>query len=67
LGVVVCVAVAIATVSEGFEYFFGYWRATGIAGMSMGGLAYLNWLLMSLLAMFRAHRAMPGARHSIKP
>lgn len=57
LGLAVCMAVVIATRSEGSQYFFSYWRATGIVGISIGGLAYLNWALVSALAIFRARRA----------
>lgn len=57
-GLVVCLIVAIATASEGFEYFFGYWRAAGIAGILIGGFAYSNWALLSGLAIFRARRTL---------
>lgn len=57
-GLAVCLAVAIATKSEGFQYFFGYWRASGIGGVLIGGLAYLNWVPMSVLAVLRAQRVL---------
>ena len=60
-GPTVCLAVAVATVSEGFQYFLGYWRATGLAGVSIGSLAYLNWVFASGLAIFRARPASPAA------
>lgn len=62
LGLAVCLIVAIATRSEGVEYFFGYWRTSGIGGILVGGVAYLNWVLMSMLAILRARRIpLPGS------
>ena len=58
LGLIVCLVVAIATTSEGLQYFFGYWRISDIGGILIGGLAYLNWALMSVLAIFRAQRVL---------
>jgi hypothetical protein len=55
-GLVFCLVVAIATISEGFQYFFDYWRASGIGGILVGGFAYLNWVFMSVVAIFRAQR-----------
>ena len=60
LGVVVCLVVAIATTSGDSQYFFDYWRVSGIGGILVAGLAYLNWILMSLLAIFRAQRVLPS-------
>ena len=60
LGFVVCLVVVMATTSEGVEYFFNYWRVNGIVGILIGSLAYLNWVLMSVLAIFRAQRVLPS-------
>ena len=57
LGLAACLVVAIATRSEGAEYFFGYWRVSGLAGVLIGGAAYLNWAFASVLAILRARRA----------
>lgn len=65
LGLVVCLVVAIATKAEGFQYFFGYWHASGIAGILLGGFAYLNWVFISVLAVFRAQRTLPLGATSI--
>ena len=59
LGLAVSLVVAVATKSEGFQYFFGYWRVSGITVILVGSFAYLNWMLMSVLAVFRAQRALP--------
>ncbi len=58
-GLAICLVVAVATKSEGLQYFFGYWHTSGIKGVLIGGLAYLNWVLMSVLAVFRTQRALP--------
>jgi len=55
-GFAVCVAVAFKTASEGVEYFFRYWRIAGVAGVLIGGFAYLNWIAVSVLAIVRARR-----------
>jgi hypothetical protein len=61
VGLVVCLVVGIATTSEGSQYFSGYWRASGAGGILVGSFAYLNWVLVSVWAVFRAQRALrPG-------
>lgn len=56
LGLVACVAVAIATAEEGLRYLFDYLRVAGIAGLLIGGIAYFNWLFAPVVAVFRARR-----------
>jgi hypothetical protein len=56
-GLSVCLTVAIATRSEGFEYFFGYWRASGVGGIVIGGFACLNWVFISAVGILRAQRS----------
>lgn len=68
LGLAVCLVVAIATTSEGSRHFFDYWRVSGVAGTLAGGLAYLNWVLVSALAILRARRSLPpGTDKLLKP
>jgi hypothetical protein len=57
LGLVACVVVFVATTSEGLQQFFDYWPAVGIGGILVAGFAYLNWLIMSVLAIHRAQRS----------
>jgi hypothetical protein len=59
-GLAICGFVAIVTVSEGTHYLFGYWQTNRAAGIFVAALAYLNWLVMSVLAIFRAKRGLPS-------
>ena len=54
LGLAACVAVGVATKIEGAQTFFRHWPTDAII---IGGFAYLNWLLMSALAISRSQRA----------
>jgi hypothetical protein len=53
-GLAVCVAVAIATISEGVHYFVDYWRTSGIGGVLVASAAYFNWIIASILTISRA-------------
>ena len=53
-GLLVCCAVAFATVSEGVQYLAGYLHLNGVAGILIAMFAYVNWLFMSALALHRA-------------
>ena len=53
-GVIVCVAVAIATVADGSQYALRFIDFNGALGIAVVVLACLNWLLISVLALRRA-------------
>jgi hypothetical protein len=57
VGVLVCVAVAFATVTDGVDYLLRFLRVNGLLGAVTVIFAYLNWVLVSALALYRAHRS----------
>jgi len=60
IGLGICGAVAIVTIAEGTHYFSAYWQVNRAAGIFVAALAYLNWLLMCVLAILRAKRGLPS-------
>ena len=53
-GLVVCAAVAVTTLWDGSEGLVRYLHFNGAFGAAIAALAYLNWLLISGLALHRA-------------
>lgn len=50
-GLVTCVGVAFAMVSQGSVYLHAYVQATAPAGPLIGGAAYIGWLVIAVLVV----------------
>jgi hypothetical protein len=56
LGSIVLALTAVATLSEGTQYFFGLWRVWGLPVTAAVGLVYFNWVGACVL-IWRRSRA----------